>query len=67
MPPEGALAELDDIEIKTLPAAEWEMDKTWMETIQGLPNDFQPLECSVHGSKEECDDDHNLDTVNQIT
>ncbi|KAI4462585.1 hypothetical protein MML48_4g00013168 [Holotrichia oblita] len=62
-PPDGALPELNQINMAHVTAADWELDATWQETLQNLPQDFKHLECSVHESPEECDDDHLLDTI----
>lgn len=62
-PPDGALPELESLETEPVTAAEWEIDTTWEETLNGLPDDFQDLECSVHKCKEECGRDHQLDDV----
>lgn len=62
-PPSGALLELEDIEHRPSPAAEWELDHMWQETLQNLPDNFQNLECSVHETKEDCQNDHSLDKV----
>lgn len=62
-PPDGALPDLDPSYQDPTPAAEWELDKTWSDTIDGLPDDFQSLECSVHACKAECDADHQLDQI----
>lgn len=62
-PPDGALPELGEINMGHVTAADWELDLTWQETLQNLPQDFKQLECSVHENIEECDDDHFLDTV----
>lgn len=62
-PPEGALPELNEINVAHVTAADWELDHTWHETLQNLPQDFKVLECSVHESQAECDEDHQLDTV----
>lgn len=63
VPPDGALPELHDIPMDHVTAAEWELDNTWNETLRNLPRDFKYLECCVHESQEECDEDHVLDTV----
>lgn len=62
-PPDGALIDISDIEQEPIPAAEWEMDHTWADTIDGLPENFQALECSVHLNRAECETDHSLDQV----
>lgn len=63
IPPAGALLELQDIKTEPTPAAEWETDKMWQETLQNLPENFQNLECSVHEDQGECEKDHVLDQV----
>ncbi|XP_025831310.1 uncharacterized protein LOC108740386 [Agrilus planipennis] len=60
-PPEGALPELHDLEHVPVPAAEWELDRMWVETLNGLPKDFQCLQCSIHKNSHECEKDHKLD------
>lgn len=62
-PPSGALLEIEDLEKHPIPAAEWELDKMWQETLQGLPDDFKSIECSVHDNKTDCERDHSLDQV----
>lgn len=64
-PPQGALLEVEDLERQRIPAAEWELDKMWQETLQGLPTDFNNIECSVHEKKADCDGDHSLDQVSK--
>lgn len=61
--PEGALPELEDLEKEVYPAAEWEKDKMWQETLEGLPDDYKALECSVHEDRAECIEDHALDDI----
>lgn len=62
-PPEGALVELEDLDPRPTPVAEWETDIMWQETLQNLPENFQNLECSVHETKGDCQNDHSLDKV----
>lgn len=62
-PPEGALPELEMLREEVIPAAEWEVDKTWSETLEALPDDYTFLECSVHQNMEDCHADHRLDKV----
>ncbi|CAH1992630.1 unnamed protein product [Acanthoscelides obtectus] len=62
-PPDAALPDLSTLPKEPVEAAEWEMDKTWQETLAGLPEDFQMLECCVHASEDECSSDHKLDKI----
>ncbi|XP_023022037.1 uncharacterized protein [Leptinotarsa decemlineata] len=62
-PPEGALPNCYEIPSCQVQAAEWEYDKAWQETLAGLPDDFQMLECCVHASVAECKNDHKLDKI----
>lgn len=62
-PPDGALADLETLATPQVDAAEWEVDKCWQDTLLGLPDDFQMLECCVHANETECKEDHNLDKV----
>ncbi|KAJ8982708.1 hypothetical protein NQ317_004517 [Molorchus minor] len=64
-PPNGAIPELEVLQQDPIPAAEWEMDRTWQDTLAGLPDDFQMLECCVHGNVVECKTDHNLDKASR--
>lgn len=64
-PPDGALPDLETLAAPTVEAAEWEVDKCWQDTLMGLPEDFQMLECCVHANETECKGDHNLDKVSQ--
>lgn len=63
--PSGALPEINAIQHEPIPAAEWELDKMWYETLLGLPDDFQSLECSVHSHTDQCKRDHALDQVTE--
>lgn len=60
-PPEGALPDMENLMASKLPLAEWEVDVSWDEVLGNLPETYQTLECSVHGSNEECKQDHTLD------
>lgn len=62
-PPDGAMIEIEDIPLIGIPAAEWELDNTWNDTLNNLPEDFQTLECAVHENQTLCDDDHHLDAI----
>lgn len=62
-PPEEALTDLKAIQPEPSTAAEWETDRMWQETLLGLPDDFEPMTCSVHSSPEDCQKDHQLDKV----
>ncbi|EFA02313.1 uncharacterized protein LOC664256 [Tribolium castaneum] len=62
-PPDDALADLRSILPDPSTAAEWEADRMWQETLLSLSDDFEMMGCCVHGSKEECQQDHNLDKV----
>lgn len=63
LPPSGVLVDLNNITPHPVPAAEWESDRMWPNTLQNLPENFQPLHCSVHNTREECNNDHKLDQV----
>lgn len=62
-PPDGALPDMDQVQPTQLSAAEWELDVSWDEVLNNLPDNFQMLRCSVHSTREECEDDHDLDEV----
>nr|CAH7753598.1 unnamed protein product [Callosobruchus chinensis]CAH7754394.1 unnamed protein product [Callosobruchus chinensis] len=62
-PPDVALPELSTLPKEPVEAAEWEIDHTWQETLAGLPEDFQMLECCVHAMEDECNSDHKLDKI----
>ncbi|CAG9819671.1 unnamed protein product [Phaedon cochleariae] len=62
-PPDGALPDCEALVPPTVQAAEWEVDKMWQDTLQGLPGDFRMLECCVHAEEAECKADHRLDKV----
>lgn len=63
VPPDGALPELNSLKPPVVEAAEWELDKGWQDTLLGLPDDFQMLECCIHADEGECKGDHGLDKV----
>ncbi|KAJ8966870.1 hypothetical protein NQ314_003264 [Rhamnusium bicolor] len=60
-PPDGAIPDLKELVARPVQAAEWETDPTWQDTLVGLPDDFQMLECCIHATPAECNNDHNLD------
>ncbi|XP_076254959.1 uncharacterized protein LOC143192963 [Rhynchophorus ferrugineus] len=62
-PPDGALVDLHTIHPKPVPAAQWETDNMWQDTLQNLPDEFQLLECFVHENPDECRKDHGLDKI----
>lgn len=62
-PPDDALVCLKTIHPEPSTAAEWETDRMWQETLLSLPEDFEMMTCSVHGSPDECKQDHRLDKV----
>lgn len=62
-PPDGALPDLRGLADQPVEAAQWELDNTWQDTLLGLPEDFQMLECCVHAEKNQCSEDHKLDKV----
>ncbi|RZC37152.1 uncharacterized protein BDFB_011118, partial [Asbolus verrucosus] len=62
-PPNDNLADLNSIQIEPSTAAEWELDKMWHETLLSLPDEFEMMQCTVHGSQEDCQQDHKLDKV----
>lgn len=64
-PPDGALQDLETLAAPAIEAAEWEVDKSWQDTLMGLPEDFQMLECCVHANENECKGDHHLDKVRE--
>ncbi|XP_022900610.1 uncharacterized protein [Onthophagus taurus] len=61
--PPDLLPELGEFDYEPVPAAEWEIDSMWPETLANLPEDFKKLDCSVHSSRAECDKDHKLDKI----
>ncbi|XP_017774750.1 PREDICTED: uncharacterized protein LOC108561364 [Nicrophorus vespilloides] len=63
IPPAGALLDLESIEKEQFPAAEWELDTTWQDTKRNLSEEFEPLQCSVHSTLDECNSDHLLDKI----
>lgn len=63
VPPDGAIPDLKSLHSEPVPAADWEIDTTWQETLAGLPDDFKMLECCVHSTTVECKGDKNLDKV----
>ncbi|XP_056644785.1 uncharacterized protein LOC130450433 [Diorhabda sublineata] len=63
IPPEGALLNCNQLEELKVAQAEWETDNMWQDSLSGLPDDFQMLECSVHATPQECKDDHALDKI----
>lgn len=65
-PPEDALVDLRSICPEPSAAAEWEMDRMWQESLLSLPDDFEMMGCSVHGSSNECQQDHKLDKVSFV-
>ncbi|XP_030748243.1 uncharacterized protein LOC115876568 [Sitophilus oryzae] len=62
-PPDGALADLETFHPKPVPAAQWEIDNMWQDTLQHLPEEFQLLECFIHDSAELCKHDHGYDKI----
>lgn len=64
IPPEKAIPDIESIPHQPIPAAEWESDEMWRETLLGLPATFQNLICTVHDTPSGCAADHQLDTVN---
>ncbi|KAL3266148.1 hypothetical protein HHI36_010333 [Cryptolaemus montrouzieri] len=62
-PPSGALKTLASLPDYRVEAASWERDDTWRDVLVSLPEDFKPLECSVHQDKDECKKDHKLDRI----
>lgn len=62
-PPDDALVCLKSIQPDPSTAAEWETDRMWQETLLSMPDDFVMMGCSIHNSKEECQQDHKLDKV----
>ncbi|XP_066154668.1 uncharacterized protein [Euwallacea fornicatus] len=62
-PPDGPLPSVDSVRPLNLAAAQWETDKTWQDTLQNLPDDFQLLDCTVHEDPEECRKDHRFDKI----
>ncbi|XP_018571602.1 vasodilator-stimulated phosphoprotein-like [Anoplophora glabripennis] len=63
IPPDGAIPDLKSLHTAPVPAADWEIDTTWQDTLVGLPDDFKMLECSVHATSAECKADKNLDKI----
>lgn len=62
-PPAGNLKELGSLPAVRVEAASWEKDDTWREVLTSLPEDFTPLECSVHTNPDDCKKDHAMDRV----
>ncbi|KAF2879031.1 hypothetical protein ILUMI_27125 [Ignelater luminosus] len=62
-PPEKAIPDIESIHHEPIPAAEWENDEMWRETLLGLPDTFQSLICTVHDTPSACAADHKLDTI----
>ncbi|XP_045479357.1 uncharacterized protein LOC123684225 [Harmonia axyridis] len=62
-PPEASLRDLGSLPEYRVEAASWERDDTWRDVLVSLPEDFKPLECSVHANKDDCKKDHALDRV----
>lgn len=63
LPPNGPLLDLASFPEPKFEAASWERDKMWEETLQAIPDHFEPLECSVHNDLDECKRDHKLDRI----
>lgn len=66
-PPEASLRDLGSLPEYRVEAASWERDDTWRDVLVSLPEDFKPLECSVHANKDDCKKDHALDRVKFTT
>ncbi|KAG5897939.1 hypothetical protein JTB14_014052 [Gonioctena quinquepunctata] len=62
-PSDGALPNTYEIPKLQVEGAEWEYDKMWQDTLAGLPDDFQMLECCIHATSDECKKDHKLDKI----
>ncbi|XP_044749072.1 uncharacterized protein LOC123309848 [Coccinella septempunctata] len=62
-PPAAVLRDLGSLPEYRVEAATWERDDTWRDVLVSLPENFTPLECSVHSNKDECKKDHALDRV----
>ncbi|ERL93968.1 hypothetical protein D910_11253 [Dendroctonus ponderosae] len=62
-PPDGALPDLQSVHPLNVPAAQWETDNMWQDTLQNLPDDFQLLDCFVHEDPDTCRKDHQFDKI----
>uniref|UniRef100_A0A6P7H7Y8 Uncharacterized protein LOC114348298 n=1 Tax=Diabrotica virgifera virgifera TaxID=50390 RepID=A0A6P7H7Y8_DIAVI len=63
VPPDGALINCSELKEVCVTQADWERDSMWQDTLSGLPDDFQMLECCIHSNPDECKDDHALDKI----
>lgn len=62
----GPLPDLQTLEEESVAAAEWELDTMWQNVLLGLADDFQPLQCPAHQTKDECRADHSIDKVSGV-
>lgn len=65
-PPIGALPDIVCLPELEIYKAEWELEFSWRKILDEIPEHKRVMPCSIHSTKDQCEEDHLLDKVKYI-